>query len=73
MKGDTKICYRLGAPYSEQVNESAKRHKMTPHQYARLVLVQHFENAQTLDLLEGLEALRDEVKVFHSAFNAALE
>ncbi len=75
MKG--KIDYRLDDPYWSLVSADAKRHKMSPDLYARLILVQHYEHVQVLDLQDRVESMQRVVEQkldsFRSAFEAALE
>jgi uncharacterized protein YbaP (TraB family) len=37
------VAYRLGSPYVEKLEEKAQQAGMSPHQFARLALVMHFE------------------------------
>ena len=49
------IAYRLGRPYTDKLDEVAKLHGLSRGQYARLVLVTHFEET-------ALHRLSDEVR-----------
>jgi hypothetical protein len=55
------ISYRLGRPYVEQLEQAAKSHGMSPGQFARLVLVMHFEQTATHKVNDTLCELRQEV------------
>ncbi len=73
MKGETKVSYRLDYPYSDKLAEDARKHRMSANLYARLILVQHYESAQLLEVLDGVERIETQVRGFRSAFDAALE
>jgi uncharacterized protein YbaP (TraB family) len=58
------VAYRLGSPYVEKLEEKAQQAGMSPHQFARLALVMHFEETavhrcadEVADLKSGLERL----------------
>ena len=55
------IAYRLGRPYTDKLDEVATLHGMSRGQYARLVLVTHFEETALHRLAEEVQALRREV------------
>ena len=55
------ISYRIGRPYVDQLEEAAKSHGMSPGQFARLVLVMHFEQTATHKVNDTLGELRQEV------------
>ena len=67
------VSYRLGAPYDERLRVAAEAIGATPHQLARLILVQHFEMTEAFEVKEGLELVLAELRSFRQAFDDALE
>jgi len=55
------IAYRLGRPYTDKLDEAADLHGMSRGQYARLVLVTHFEDTALHRLGDEIRDLRKEV------------
>ena len=55
------ISYRLDRPYVEQLEQAARSNGMSPGQFARLVLVMHFEQTATHKVNDTLCELRQEV------------
>lgn len=55
------IAYRLGRPYTERLEEAARLHGMSRGQYARFVLVTHFEETAFHRLCEEVRDLRREL------------
>jgi len=60
---DATIAYRLGRPYTDRLAEVAKVNGMSRGQYARLVLVTHFEETAIHRLSDEVRELRKEVTV----------
>ena len=73
MADDLKVTYRLGAPYSRALQEQARERLLSPHQYARLVLVNHFERTEALDLQDDIRSLEKALNALRVDFNNALE
>ena len=55
------IAFRLGRPYTDRAQQMAKASKLSIHQYARLVLVMHFEESARHRVADELGELRREV------------
>lgn len=68
-----KVSFRIGKPYSRLLDESASQRGLSAHQYARLILVNHFERQSELDLRDDLRSLEAEVRALREDFNAAVE
>ena len=73
MADDLKVSYRLGEPYSSVVREQAAERCLSPHQYARLRLVNDIERTDVLDLKDEIGDLRRLLERLVADFNAALE
>ena len=73
MADDIKVSYRLGEPYSSLLAKEARERLMSPHQYARLLLVNHFERSEALDVKDDLRAVVRAVESLRMDFNEALE
>ena len=58
---ETTIAYRLGRPYTDRLDKSAQDHGLSRGQYARLVLVMHFEETAMHRLAEEVIELKQEV------------
>ena len=58
---ETTIAYRLGRPYTDRLEKIANEHGLSRGQYARLVLVMHFEETAIHRLAEEVVELRKEV------------
>lgn len=58
---ESTIAYRLGRPYTDRLAEIAKLNGMSRGQYARLVLVTHFEETAIHRLSDEVRELRKEV------------
>jgi len=58
---ETTIAYRLGRPYTDLLEKSAKEHGLSRGQYARLALVMHFEETALHRLSEEIVELKKEV------------
>lgn len=55
------IAYRLGLPYVGKLEQRAREHGMSVGQYARLVLVMHFEETAAHRVADEIKKLRGEV------------
>ena len=55
------ISYRLGRPYTDRLEAAAKVNGMSRGQYARFVLVTHFEETAIHRMSDELRELRKEV------------
>ena len=55
------IAYRLGRPYTDKLEEAARLNGMSRGQYARLVLVTHFEETAIHRLSDEIRELRKEL------------
>lgn len=55
------ISYRIGRPYTDRLEEAAALNGMSRGQYARLVLVTHFEETAIHRLSEEVRELRKEL------------
>ena len=55
------IAYRLGRPYTDRLEDRAEEAGLSVGQYARLVLVMHFEETALHQLADEVTKLRDEV------------
>ena len=55
------IAYRLGLPYVSKLEEQASEQGMSACQYARLVLVMHFEETAAHRVADEIAKLRGEV------------
>ena len=60
---ETTIAYRLGRPYTDRLEASAKANGLSRGQYARLALVMHFEETALHRLVEQVTELRREVNM----------
>ena len=58
---ETTIAYRLGRPYTDRLEASAKANGLSRGQYARLALVMHFEETALHRLAEAITELKREV------------
>ena len=58
---DRTISYRIGRPYTDRLDASASAAGMSCGQYARLVLVTHFEETALHRLIEEVHELRREL------------
>ena len=59
---DRHVGFRLGTPYSDRLERVAHEQGLSPGKYARLVLVQHFEETASHRIADKLEALENEVQ-----------
>lgn len=55
------IAYRLGLPYVGKLEQRASENGLSVGQYARLVLVMHFEETANHRVADGVERLKDAV------------
>ncbi|GEM_PF-3576641 len=58
---ETTIAFRLGRPYTDRLEASAQVTGLSRGQYARLILVMHFEDTALHRLEEALIQLKREV------------
>ena len=58
MTEDSKVSFRIPAPYAGRLEREARERGISRHQYARLLLIRELENADLLDLLDETRALR---------------
>jgi len=68
---DRHVGFRIGPPYRERLEKAAEVTGVSIGQYARFVLVTHFEQTATHLLREELEKLRKEVTELRAEFGLA--
>lgn len=68
MKFDTKVSFRLDREDAEKLQEVAAVAGVSLHQYARIVLRQHFQESRAI--YQNLLRLRAEVGALHQLLKA---
>ncbi len=58
---DRHVGFRLGRPYVDHLERAAAEHGLGLGQYARLILVMHFEDTTRHKIADELAELRKEV------------
>lgn len=66
MVADKKVSYRLKGSHRALLEEKAEALRMSEHQYARFVLVQHLEDRGAQEVSSQLLRLRAEVGAVRS-------
>lgn len=67
------ISFRLDARYERELRRRAEGARISPGDYARLVLIRHIEDTELANLRDEVASLRSELERFRTHFAAVVE
>ena len=73
MSDEVKVTFRLSSPYASRLQRDSAANGMSPGQYARFLLISHFENEDVLEMRDELSEVHAELRRFRKDFDAALD